>query len=371
MFVALAVLLNKFKTFFEKHGRAKYTEMLASRTEVVKNLPPHSITNTSTTKDPDTGGGSDRKVFDKTGQNKRKHNEDDAKLAAACDGMFVDVQYPFLRFLRLTDDDDISEEPTKSPYYFKGRSSSNTGMTSKDVFLKVWNADDVEISEVEVEWKLHKHAFEAGVPVAAPVLPEIARSMSSCGSEYLVFAVEYIKQDNIEDEADFCKFCCSLIETVIKLHNQAKLIHGDIKPDNLRWSNGVVRLIDFEHAQSISKAEWAPGTKGYQAPEIMNKMPCSTKTDAYSVGRTILKVWEKLRDDQQNQHPCHILQEIALNLTASDPESRWSLSQALNQIKYKGLNTESPPMKCNKGASSSTTSTPEQEKLPHPKKLKR
>ena len=41
-----------------------------------------------------------------------------------------------------------------------------------------------------------------------------------------------------------------------------------------------------------------------------NKIP-KTKTDAYSVGRTILKVWRKLRDDQQNQHPCDILQEIA------------------------------------------------------------
>ena len=173
-----------------------------------------------------------------------------------------------------------------------------------------------------------------------------------------MFAVEYIQQDNIEDAAGFWKFCCSLIETVIKLHNKAQLLHGDLKPDNLRWSNGVVRLIDFEHAQIIGKAQWAPGTKGYQAPEIMNKMPCSTKTDAYSVGRTILTVWEKLRYDHQNQHRCHILQEIALNLTASDPDSRWSLAQAFNQMQSKCMYTESPPMEGNNVASNA----PEQRK---------
>ena len=37
--------------------------------------------------------------------------EDVAKLTAACDGMFLNVEYPFLGVLQFTDDDAIMEDP--------------------------------------------------------------------------------------------------------------------------------------------------------------------------------------------------------------------------------------------------------------------
>ena len=44
----------------------------------------------------------------------------------------------------------------------------------------------------------HNKAVEAGVPVlAAPVLLELVRSTSSCGFEYLLLAVEFIKTGHI------------------------------------------------------------------------------------------------------------------------------------------------------------------------------
>ena len=48
--------------------------------------------------------------------------------------------------------------------------------------------EDIHIGDVEAEERYHRKAFKAGVPVAA-----------QHGTEYLVFAVEYICQDSIKD----------------------------------------------------------------------------------------------------------------------------------------------------------------------------
>ena len=34
---------------------------------------------------------------------------------------------------------------------------SDLGITNKEVFLKVWKAEDVDIGDVELEWKHHKY----------------------------------------------------------------------------------------------------------------------------------------------------------------------------------------------------------------------
>ncbi len=179
----------------------------------------------------------------------------------------------------------------------------------------------------------HLTAFEAGVPVAAPLLPEITKSQSTCGSEFLVFAMEYIEQDSIDNPEDFFQFCSSLIDTVMTLHNKAELLHCDLKPGNIRWNKGVVRLLDFGHAQSRINTTWAPGTQGFEATEILNKMPCSAKTDAFSVGRIFLTLVEEVENSLQ-QEPneleriYNILREIGENLAHSDLESRLSLTGA-------------------------------------------
>ena len=83
-------------------------------------------------------------------------------------------------------------------------------------------------------------------------------------------AVEFIPTDlyDMETSKKLWQFCLSLMDTVLALHQQAHMLHGHLKPANLRWWQGVVRLIDFEHAQGIAQAQWAPGTDGFQAPEI-------------------------------------------------------------------------------------------------------
>lgn len=102
---------------------------------------------------------------------------------------------------------------------------------------------------------------------------------------------------------------------------------------NLCWSDRIVKLIDFGHSQSITSATWARGTEGFEAPEIVEStMPSSTKTDAYSVGATILSVLKELDNSVQQNHLCLALRDIATRLKDFDPGTRWLLPQALRQI---------------------------------------
>jgi Protein kinase domain len=344
MFVALAVLLNKFNKFFDSTKREKYNQYVRNYQGVTENLcsffPGSRPVRKRSSKWKQSGSSTGNPISDKSDESRdqKKSAEAAAKEAAKCGGMFRNVNYPFNRVIHFTNSDVVIDHQKKSPFYFKSLpASSGILTTSKEIFLKVWKVAGMHTGLVEAEVNYHRKAFEAGVPVAAPVLPRIARTKIADGSEYLVFAVEYIPKDSIEDPWVFLDFCGALIHTVKKLHHQAGLLHCDLKPGNVRWSNGVVKLIDFGRAQSISEATSTPGTKGFEAPEILNQMPNSVKTDAFSVGRIVLSGLERFEDQgweegSQESDICNVLRQMAVKLTDTDPESRWSLTTAAIEL---------------------------------------
>ena len=214
--------------------------------------------------------------------------------------------------------------------------SVSTG-TAHDVFLKVWKVEEVDNRLVELEYLYHRRAFQAGVPVAAPILSKIAKSTSLCGTEYLVMATENIRQDRIGTKGDLVKFFRSLIQTVELLHTEAQLLHGDLKLENLRWYDGMVRLVDFGRAQPIHEAKNVRGTEGFEAPEILDGMPCSTKTDAFAVGCIILECvdhpdpWDEISGEALYRQ-YGVLKHLGEWLAHSNPESRWSLQKAYEYL---------------------------------------
>jgi tRNA A-37 threonylcarbamoyl transferase component Bud32 len=370
LFVALAVLLNKFNKFFDTTRRRKYREFVGLHQGVTENLPLLFSDGKRSSERKQSGKGTGNPSNDQEGGSKRAKTSSEAaaKEAAACGGMFRNVSFPFHCFIHFTDSGVEMDQQKESPFYFKCHSASSVLTTSKEIFLKVWKLEEFHAGSMEAEVRCHRKAFNAGVPVATPVLPDIARSQSADGSEYMVFAVDYIHQDGIEDPSVLLQFCSALIGTVMKLHHQAGLLHCDLKPDNIRWSNGVVKLIDFGHAQSISEATSTPGTNGFEAPEILKQKPNSTKTDAFSVGRIILSGLEQFEDQGWEEgslldsNICNFLGQLSKNLTNADPESRWSLTKASNELeefstklkaKRKGVNlslrrlndSSSPPTK--------------------------
>jgi hypothetical protein len=89
----------------------------------------------------------------------------------------------------------------------------------------------------------------------------------------------------------------------------------------------------------LSQSTWQYGyTRGYQAPEIIDRMSCSVMTDAFSVGRTIMETLESLCDDEsQKNHSFVILHNIACKLCDAMVDTRWSLQRALWEIHHKIL----------------------------------
>lgn len=99
---------------------------------------------------------------------------------------------------------------------------------------------------------------------------------------------------------EFLTIAIQLASTLTQLH-QAKIIHKDIKPDNIviNPKTGQVKIIDFSIAsrlekenQSISNPNLLEGTLAYMSPEQTGRMNRSIdyRTDFYSLGVTFYEM---------------------------------------------------------------------------------
>ena len=69
--------------------------------------------------------------------------------------------------------------------------------------------------------------------------------------------------------------------------NKYNIMHRDLKPDNIFFNGGVVKLGDFGFCKSLEKANMTKtmlGSPIYMAPEILRGEIYSTKADIWSLG---------------------------------------------------------------------------------------
>ncbi|MCA9932648.1 MAG: tetratricopeptide repeat protein [Anaerolineales bacterium] len=74
-----------------------------------------------------------------------------------------------------------------------------------------------------------------------------------------------------------------LLQALAYLHRR-KILHHDLKPENVLVTNSHVRVLDFGLSAPAQHQNGIAGTLPYMAPEILRQQPATTATDLYAVG---------------------------------------------------------------------------------------
>lgn len=313
-----------------------------------------------------------------------KLNESLAKVAAAQGGKISNLKYPFRRVFPLCvgDDDDVKEDQKNaeyefyqqtSPFYFTGQTklqipvqnvrdsvdgnaavSISVAVEPTSVFCKVWHSEDrsTDVDNIQDEMDTLNLARAKGVPCPC-LIPElsnlnISSSLSSLSGSYHVITMTEMSRDDVLPH-DILNYAISLIRTCRKLHDDAGLLHCDIKPNNLSWDRNsrVVSLLDFGHAQFETNAKSYGGTVGYEAPEVEElKESHSRESDAFSVGRTLLKVCQEGSSGLDHlQGELELVRNVAEKLSMEDPSDRMKLVDGEDELSVYTSPSSSPPEK--------------------------
>ena len=145
-----------------------------------------------------------------------------------------------------------------------------------------------------------KKEIKATVQMSHPNIMEIYNEGIWNNRPYLV--CEYLKGQTLLDKIEFytkfsvkeaCEIMLQLLDAIAYTHAH-KIIHGDIKPQNVFYlSNGVVKLGDFGIAKNEKEAEnhgKILGSVHFLAPEILTGKGSSVASDLYAAGITFFQL---------------------------------------------------------------------------------
>ena len=122
-------------------------------------------------------------------------------------------------------------------------------------------------------------------------LKTISFVMDYCeGGDLLDFIIRH--PEGKLDDINTLDIIIQILSALDYLHNQIRICHRDIKPDNFlitvnEQNRPIVKLIDFGFAHYISrnvKLKGRIGTIMYMAPEIIMEKPYDEKVDLWSAG---------------------------------------------------------------------------------------
>ena len=169
--------------------------------------------------------------------------------------------------------------------------------------------------------------------------------------------LEYIEKNGglYKNHKFFIKIVCSLAKA-LKIINDKKIIHRDIKPNNIYIKiidknkdekmiveNSIIKLGDFSSSISIKNNDSIQiGTLFYTAPEIIKNLEYNEKCDMWSLGITLYHLYfgytpygdqydfnlikNKIYSDNFTFNPSgiHLLDNLFKELLSIEPENRMS-----------------------------------------------
>ncbi|CQR72719.1 Serine/threonine-protein kinase PrkC [Sporomusa ovata DSM 2662] len=106
---------------------------------------------------------------------------------------------------------------------------------------------------------------------------------------------ETLEQVDLSELSELKKqdLCLQILRAVANAHNNS-IIHRDIKPDNIMYLNGKVKVIDFGSSKIksiIEKETTAPMfSQYYSAPEVVAGGETTEASDIYSLGAVRKKI---------------------------------------------------------------------------------
>lgn len=171
---------------------------------------------------------------------------------------------------------------------------------SGDVYLVRAKDDPSELFVLK-----HHRIWKEGVSAAAFALEAdiledqpIPGNMPVCvargtwdGRQYVVMSLEGANPERGEPPAEgWFSWILELVDAFDRLNNLALIFHRDVKPANIRTTDGHPKIIDYGLAL---KNDGSPfplervGSRDFIAPEIFRYEPYTVRAEIYSVAKTI------------------------------------------------------------------------------------
>jgi len=262
--------------------------------------------------------------------------ESRARRVASQHGRVQELRFPWLRIVQLFDQsNDDSNHQLESPFYFTGRIAD----LGAAVFCKVWREGDRRTKRQRIGEEIEFLRMANKLGVSSPKVIEeltnldvIYTSKQNATEKYHILVTQKLPQDKVKQN-DVLEYALSLIRAVRALHD-AGILHCDLKPDNVAWDSvrRQVFLLDFGHAQNVKEANSYLGTRGYTAPEVLDRKPHDMASDVYSVGKTLDSVVDESNLGGDMDGPLAVVKSIIQHLTHDNPTLRLTLKEAEQKL---------------------------------------
>lgn len=199
---------------------------------------------------------------------------------------------------------------------------------NEGTFGYVWSAMHLDSEEI-VALKIPKdqergdHALSEGIKLIGQFHPNIIQ-INWMGRLDGVFVIEmeFFEGESLAEELDdfgfknpktikeICQIFLRILDGVEFLHNK-NICHGDIKPQNILFSNKEVKLTDFGTSKFIEnifiKTVDAGGTWAYMAPEVAGSNKRYLISDIYSLG---VLLYQLLTGRTPHETPIQVINNI-------------------------------------------------------------